>query len=252
MTIPRWTIAAATGKATLQVKKRPKIAIISNGDELVDIREEPRPHQIRSTNGWTLLASLRQRGYSDCEMFHLPDDKYSIHKAIKAMLEKFDVLVLSGGVSMGKFDFIPQVLHDLKVEQVFHKIKQKPGKPLWFGKSHLKQLVFGLPGNPMSALICLHRYVLTALDKSLGIAANHRGYAILSEACRKKPGLACFIPVKARFSQNGTIQATPISFNGSGDYSSLGDSTGFIEIAENEKPEVGQAYPLFMWSSPSA
>jgi|MDTC01.2.fsa_nt_gb molybdopterin molybdotransferase len=252
MSSPHWSIAASIGKTDLKISKRPKIAIISTGDELVDIAKTPKLHQIRLSNAYTLLSSLRLNGFNDVTLSHIKDDPKEIHTNLKTNIETHDITILSGGVSMGKFDFIPKSLSDLKVKEIFHKIKQRPGKPLWFGVTENKKMVFGLPGNPVSALICFHRYVLPALWSSLGITndnSHQQPFAILEKEIVFKKPLTYFLPVKIRYDKKGQTLAEPIQSNGSGDFCSLIKSDGFLELNENQEQfQTGQAFPLYFWN----
>lgn len=248
---PHWSIAAAIGCSELQVSGRPNISIVSTGDELVDINETPANYQIRKSNSYALMSSLRAYGFNSIDHFHLHDDENEIVSSLKEILETSEVIIISGGVSRGKYDFIPDALIKLRVKEIFHKVRQRPGKPLWFGIAERNKMIFGLPGNPISSLICLHRYVLPALWKSLGIdleVLSNRPYAILAEDFRVDKKLTCFLPVKVAYHDNGTITARAISFNGSGDFTSLAKSSGFVELGEDRDFfQKGEAFPLYLW-----
>lgn len=244
---PEWSVAASIGQSQVQVYRRPKIAVISTGDELVAVEETPHPHQIRLSNGYALKASLLSHGFSEVQIFHLKDEESEMFRGLKEVFLNFDWVLLSGGVSMGKFDFVPQILADLGVEKVFHKIAQKPGKPIWFGMSSNKQPVFGLPGNPVSALICLHRYVLPALQKSIGGTIRPLFAKLTEDVSFKKP-LSYFLSIRIDVSSEGQILATPVKSNGSGDFSSLLASDGFVELrSDKDQFFRGEGVPLFLW-----
>ena len=123
-------IAASAGKTHLLVKKAPKVVIISSGDELVDVHETPAAHQIRRSNNYTIKAVLERHGLK-ADMQHIPDEPQLTRLAIMRCLQAYDVILLSGGISMGKFDYIPQALEELSVAKIFHKVQQRPGKPFW-------------------------------------------------------------------------------------------------------------------------
>ncbi|MCB0384037.1 MAG: molybdopterin molybdotransferase MoeA, partial [Bdellovibrionales bacterium] len=248
LTGPVWAVAASVGCDPVEVVSRPKVAVVSTGDELVDPKCQPESHQIRRSNSFAIQASLYSRGYCEVDVFHLPDQVEVVTRELDRCLSKYDVLIMTGGVSMGKFDFIPAALRDLKVREVFHKVKQKPGKPFWFGVSAENKPVFALPGNPVSSLICLHRYVLPALDRAMGLAEKCHEYAVLQEEVVFKKPLALFQPIKLKFSPEGQILATPVRGNGSGDFSSLALSDGFVELPDNKESFAkGEAYALFRW-----
>jgi len=245
---PQITVAISQGYKQLKVKTRPKVAIISSGDELVDIDKTPLPHQIRKSNPYAIQNELKSIGVRDIDLYHLNDDFEESYALIKDLLERYPILILSGGVSKGKFDYLPDVLEKLNVTKIFHRITQRPGKPFWFGKANKDQMIFALPGNPVSALICLRRYVTPALKKmELGKIPIQR-FGILKETITFKKDLTLFKPVKITYSNDGKTWATPVELNGSGDYFSLAESDGFLELPrEKEKFLSGEAYPLYLW-----
>lgn len=249
---PHWAVAASVGKGVLQVTKRPKIAIISTGNELVDVGSCPKAYQIRQSNPYAILSALRSCGYKDCTLYHLRDDENEMYDRLGEILKNFDVLILSGGVSVSRMDIVPQVLNRLQVKTVFHKVRQRPGKPLWFGTGERNQLVFALPGNPVAVLVCLHRYVLPALHLVSGRKKNDNQnipFAILSDEITFKLPLTYFLPVKVTYSKDGLILADPVKTNGSGDFSSLIKSDGFLELPESQNYfSSGSAYPLRFWN----
>jgi molybdopterin molybdotransferase len=237
-------LAASLGKQKLEVLELPKVAIVSSGDELVEISENPLPHQIRKSNVYA-VGTLLQKLDVSVEYFHIADDLENSIKKIAELLQNFDVLIFSGGVSMGKKDFIPDALKANRVETIFHKIAQKPGKPMWFGKTE-KNLVFALPGNPVSTYLCAIRYVLPFFEKCLGIQKDNFQKVILGESVFFKPKLRYFIQVNIK-NENGVLYAFPLKHNGSGDFISLVEADGFVELpnSENELFERGQIVNFF-------
>jgi len=225
---PMLAVAASVGKTHLRVAKRPSIAIVSTGDELVEVGERPLPHQIRRSNAHALAASLRLHGFRDVTLAHAADEPRRIEATLRRALAA-DIVLLTGGVSKGRFDFVPDVLRKLGVREVFHRVRQRPGKPLWFGVRGNK-LVFGLPGNPVSCLVCLHRYVLECLAVTEGRASARpsvgdsrpRGSVALRTAMRRG-SLTVFQPV---------CDGAPVAMNTSGDFADLAKSDGFVEIPE--------------------
>ena len=184
----------SVGKTNLLVKKLPKTVIISTGNELVDVNETPTSFQIRKSNNYTIKAVLQQYKL-EADMLHIPDDASFTKQQIEKCLQEYDVIILSGGISMGKFDYVPAVLEELSVKKLFHKVQQRPGKPFWFGKHDNGVLVFAFPGNPVSTFMCLHRYFLPWLEKSLGIN-KQPSYAVLEEDFVFNPPLQYFLQVK--------------------------------------------------------
>ncbi|MDP9047605.1 MAG: molybdopterin molybdotransferase MoeA, partial [Bacteroidota bacterium] len=159
------SLIASVGEAEVRVKKMPRVVIVSSGDELVDVAESPSPYQIRRSNSYTIQAVLKQHNLP-ADLLHIPDNPAIIKKQLTNCLQNYDVLLLSGGVSMGKFDYIPKALEELKVNKLFHKVQQRPGKPFWFGKHENGALVFAFPGNPVATFMCVHRYFLPWLHNT--------------------------------------------------------------------------------------
>ena len=224
-------IAASIGKQNLAVWALPKTAIVSSGDELVGITDVPLPHQIRLSNVFAIAAILKKVS-AEVDIFHLNDTLDSSISKIEELLKNYDVLIFSGGVSMGKKDFIPQALSKNSVKEIFHKIAQKPGKPMWFGKND-KVVVFALPGNPVSTYLCTIKYVLPWLKKHLGILEEQNSSVILTEDINFKPKLNYFLQVKI-LNDQGCHYATPLKHHGSGDFISLAEADGFIELPFRE------------------
>jgi molybdopterin molybdotransferase len=166
-------LLAEVGATQISVIQYPSIKIISTGNELVEFTEMPGPGQIRNSNSLLLWGLAVQAGAAPLGGRIARDDADDLRARIRPALE-CDVLLLSGGVSMGVLDLVPQVLTELGVDQVFHKVNLKPGKPLWFGvKRHADReqptLVFGLPGNPVSSLVCFELFVRPAIQKLSGL-----------------------------------------------------------------------------------
>ena len=244
---PQIGIIAANGYAEVKVNKDIKIAVISTGDELVDLGNMPLDHQIRRSNPYALRSELNCSGFQHVQMFHLNDDKTHLYNELKTILKNHDVLVLSGGVSMGKFDFLPQIFADLQVTEIFHKVTQRPGKPLWFGVQSEK-MIFGLPGNPVSAVTCLRRFVVPALVTQREGTACAQVYAKLTSEYEFNKALTYFCPVKVEVNSAGEFIATPIKTNGSGDYGSLAYSDGILELdKETNVFKAGTSHKVFMW-----
>ena len=235
-------VLATVGKSTVVVGKQPSVMIISTGDELVPVSENPLEHQIRRSNVYSLVSLLKELSIN-AETAHLPDDKESLKKAIAGYFEDFDVLLFSGAVSKGKFDFIPEVLDELGVEKLFHKVKQRPGKPFWFGrtasfdmneqdayqdKSKKQTVVFAFPGNPISTYVNCLKYFYPWYKESVGLTTGN-SVAKLSEDFIFKPKMTYFLQVKLE-NRQGELLAVPQTGNGSGDLANLVDADAFIEL----------------------
>lgn len=200
-------IAATIGKSELSVFKKPTIAIFSTGDEIVGIHEKPQAHQIRSSNSVMLESVLKSHGFSTT-VAHVKDEKSVVEKSLESALEKHEILLLSGGVSAGKKDFIPEVLAELGFKPIFHKIAQKPGKPLYVGNRPDGRLVFAFPGNPISTLTCFWIYFLPWL---LGNQLILSTIPVVNLPA-SNPKLDQWLPVKIIGGQAETLKN-----NGSGD-----------------------------------
>ena len=200
-------IAATIGKSELSVFKKPAIAIFSTGDEIVAIHEKPQAHQIRSSNSVMLESVLKSHGFSTT-VAHMKDEKSVVAKSLESALEKHEILLLSGGVSAGKKDFIPEVLAELGFKPIFHKIAQKPGKPLYVGNRADGRLVFAFPGNPISTLTCFWIYFLP------WVLGNRLVLSTISvvNLPSSNPKLDQWLPVKIKGGQAETLKN-----NGSGD-----------------------------------
>ncbi|MGB5820583.1 MAG: molybdopterin molybdotransferase MoeA [Saonia sp.] len=236
-------IAAAVGKASLQVRRMPKTVILSSGDELVTVEETPELHQIRRSNVYGIRNTLNEWGLT-ADLKHLPDDKVKMHAIISELLKDYELLVFTGGVSKGKFDFLPDVLESLQVKKHFHKIQQRPGKPFWFGASSDDKKIFALPGNPVSAFVCVYIYLRFWLKKSLGITDNPL-YVSLTKDVDFAPDLVYFLEAVLESNPNGILLATPIKGNGSGDYANLVKTDGFLVLPQNKSNfRKGEVYPF--------
>ncbi|MEN8788274.1 MAG: molybdopterin molybdotransferase MoeA, partial [Flavobacteriaceae bacterium] len=235
-------ILATVGKSVVMVKKLPSVAVISTGNELIEIDQIPLPHQIRRSNAHTLKAALSVHGIS-ADLHHLPDDQELIKKELGDLIQSKDVLLLSGGVSKGKFDFIPRVLAELKVDKEFHRVKQRPGKPFWFGRHvEYKTWIFSFPGNPVSTFINYHIYFNAWLRSSLGLPQRQLN-VILQEELFIKGTLTRFIGVKTTW-EEGKLLARTINTNSSGDLISLGAYDGFIRLDPRQLPYIpGEVVP---------
>ncbi len=227
-------VLATVGLEEVQVKKLPKVAVISTGNELVSIDTDPLPHQIRRSNTYSLYSSLEDDGITPI-LLHLEDDVDIIREKLQFVMEEMQVILLSGGVSKGKFDFIPQVLEELGVEKVFHGVLQRPGKPFWFGVNHTTNTkVFSFPGNPVSTFVNYHVYFRNWLFRSLGQDLPFFN-VFLSEPIEIKGDLTRFIRVKTHWIED-KLGSLLVKDNGSGDLISLVHTDGFIRLEPREGP----------------
>jgi molybdopterin molybdotransferase len=244
-------VIASCGLETVSVARQPVIRVISTGNELVPPGQPVADHQIRLSNGPALVAMMSQNGFAESGHDHLIDEPGLLRERIGSHLDAADVLILSGGVSMGKADFVPGVLADLGVKLVFHKISQRPGKPMWFGVGPDQQVVFALPGNPVSTIVCCRQYVLPALMRASGRHQPEAEYAELGEAVTFNPELTCFLPVRLMASSGSRVVAMPAPTNTSGDFAALSGTDGYIELKlEQDEFAAGEIVPLHRWNNP--
>jgi molybdopterin molybdotransferase len=178
----------------------------------------------------------------------LADDLDAIEAAIAKLDADSDVLILSGGVSMGQFDFVPAALERLGAKLVFQVVRQRPGRPMWFGISASRKPIFALPGNPVSTLVCTTRYILPALRAAAGLAADAKELVALEAPGEASPELTHYLPIKLGWSAAGTTLAAPRPTNTSGDFTALAGTDGFVELPPRSGAHpAGTVARLFRW-----
>lgn len=241
-------VAAAVGAARLVVSRQPKIAVVATGDELVEVDAPAAPHQVRRSNDHALRAALIAAGYPRVERFHLHDMRHEIEHMLWHIIAEFDVVLISGGISKGKFDFLPAELDAQGVKRIFQGVAQRPGKPMWFGVTPDGKPVFALPGNPVSSYTCLHRYVLPALAQASGQAVGAPRQVALAAPVTFRPKLAYFLPVRVESGPQGASLAWPDPSNTSGDFAGLVGTDGFVELpADQEEFNIGFTTSFRPW-----
>ncbi|MEN9306733.1 MAG: Molybdopterin biosynthesis protein moeA [Fibrobacterota bacterium] len=219
---------ASLGVVRPKVACLPQVVLVSSGDELVEPGRVPMSHQVRQSNVWGIAASLELAGLGRPEIRHIPDDEKKLRQVLSRLVKENDAVILSGGVSMGKWDLIPGILESVGVEKLFHGLAQQPGMPLWMGMSPKGGLVAGLPGNPLSALTCFVRHVRPILERSAGFQAR-AFQVVLQEDVKSAPKKTRFVPVKLE--RQGVSQyAKVVPVTGSGDWAGVVGSDGFVEI----------------------
>lgn len=231
-------VAASCGFATLSVYTRPRVAILSTGDELVDIDETPTVQQIRNSNTHTLAALIRALGAEPILYPPVLDEQAALAKAIVQAASASELLLLSGGVSMGKYDLVEPALASLGARFLFTGVRIQPGKPVVYGElpDGLRQVpFFGLPGNPVSTIVCFKLFVALVLSA----LAGERNYtapfanARLSTDASGKTGLTQFLPAHLYTSIQGAT-VDPVPWQGSGDLASTARANCFLVIPANE------------------
>jgi molybdopterin molybdotransferase len=223
-------IAATVGKAHIEVESKPHVHIFSTGDEIVGLHETPADHQIRSSNVMMLKSVLLSKGFK-ANSSHLADSVEKIKTSIDKALESNDIILLSGGVSAGKKDLIPGVLAEAGFETVFHKISQKPGRPLLVATRPDGKVVFAFPGNPISTLTCFWVYFLP------WVSGEWPEYNVKEIKFLPKPSaeLDQWIPV-----ENGEV----LAHNGSGDLINWSRADGLVWQKAGDKSKKLPYIPL--------
>ena len=245
---PEIAILASAGFNQLSVAKIPKIAIISNGDELVEVGDKTTSFQIRSANDRAIEASILARRIGKVSRYIIKDKRKKILEKIIYLHSTHDMIILTGGVSMGRYDFVPGILEELKINLVFHGISQRPGRPMWFGMSRESKPIFALPGNPVSTMVCMNRFIVPALHYALSTKPFYPEKLVLKKKVIFSPNLTYFVPVITNIDNNGVIKGNPITTNTSGDFISLANTDGFAELKKEPKIfKKGYSANLYRW-----
>jgi molybdopterin molybdotransferase len=215
-------VLAAVGVAEPWVHPTPRVAILATGDEIVPVDQVPAPGQIRNSNAHTLAAQARLAGAEVGLVAAVGDDEAALRDALARGLAH-DILVLSGGVSVGKYDLVKAALRDAGVKPVFEKVRIKPGKPVVFGLHGRNRRIFGLPGNPVSAFVTFELFVRPMVRAMQGHATldNRVVAARLSESAVNRSGRRCYVPARVRRDGDGATQVTLLEYHGSADLRSL-------------------------------
>lgn len=233
-------ILATVGNEKVKVKKLPRVAVISTGNELVPINQVPEAHQIRTSNSHSLKALLTRLNI-EFKLIHIPDEEEILEKKILEALQKFDVLMLSGGVSKGKYDYLPRVFDKLSVEKKFHRVAQRPGKPFWFGlHTEYNAHIFAFPGNPVSTYVNFHIYFTDWLDACLGLNSDKINIRIKDEV-ENPSDLTRFLLVSASHEEK-ILTGTLVNGNGSGDLVSLAKASGVIRVENKSTFKAGAVF----------
>lgn len=227
-------VAATCGHAKVLVVKLPKVALFGTGDELVSIETTPAPHQIRESNIHALGTACEADGLERPIAERLPDDPDALRGKINDARCQSDLLLFTGGVSKGAKDYLPGALAACGFVEVFHGVRQTPGKPLWFGRHASGALAFGLPGNPISAIVGYSRYVRIAIRELMGLPPERIRTVELAEPHEFKVPLVRFLPVRLEEMETGLAKAFPQAPKNSGDLVGPVGTDGFIQLPEKE------------------
>jgi len=239
-------IAASVGKGHVQVFRRPRVAVLSTGDEVVEVDATPGPAQIRNSNSYSLAAQVQDAGGEAVRLAIAPDERGRLRELIEEGLG-CDLLLLTGGVSMGKYDLVEQVLGELKAEFYFTGAEIQPGRPVVFG-SCSKKYFFGLPGNPVSTMVTFELFARPMIEALAGMTPQSLIFlrAQLKSEIRTKTGLKRFLPaVLSGEFENAEVELA--RWQGSGDIAALARANCYVVIPpDRERIEAGEWVPLLM------
>ncbi len=252
-------VAISVGAKQVDVYRKIRVAVLSTGDELVGVDQTPLPSQIRDCNGPGLVSMIAEHPWLDMVMHRrVPDDEKLLEESVGSALDMADALILTGGVSMGEKDFVPAVLRAAGVEERFHKVAIRPGKPFWLGARDRsddggrRTLVFGLPGNPVAVQVTFRELVVRALRKMAGLRDLDPLILRLEAAAtiEKKISLRQF--VLGRLVQDGgRTRVAPVDHHGSGDFVSTTTADGVIVLPEEPRRiEPGDLVRFHLWRRP--
>jgi molybdopterin molybdotransferase len=242
-------LLASLGKNTVRVFKSPKVVVIATGNEIKPVDEEVQRHQIRNSNGPVLTAFFRQQLVHEVDQYLVADEPQQLEAVLTAALDS-DIMILSGGVSMGEADSVPATLQKLGVENIFHKVKLKPGKPLWFGRKPNGPVVFAMPGNPFSCQVTFKLFTEPFLRACLGQESWGPLY-LRADFERKKMGpMEEYFPCRV-VERDGESLLQSCPFNGSGDITAAALSHGIArQSADMATIKKGDLVAFYFWQTP--
>jgi len=246
-------VCAAVGADAVSVFQRPRVGVLCTGEELVAVSARATRHTQRDSNGPALRAALNATGLAQCKTFGVARDNPAVlRRKVQAALERSDVLLLVGGVSAGRYDFVPRVLKDLGCREIFHGVAMKPGKPTLFALGPERQLVFGLPGNPLSALTGFYEFVAPALRKMSGLTGPPSPtirVRLRSAIAAERTGRTRLFPVRLCFDPRDDLPAAdPVATHGSADVVAGGQCDGVVVLADGRTYEAGSIVEFHPWA----
>jgi len=255
---PEIALLAAEGRGRVLTGGLPGVAILSTGDELVGVEAPITGSLIRETNSWSLLVLLRRMGIEPRRLGIVKDERKALREKVAEGLGA-DVLILTGGVSMGEYDLVGEVLRDAGCMPLFERVAIQPGKPLFFGvlagesgPGRLKA-VFGLPGNPVSSIVDFLVFARPALRAMMGAGTpvEPMPSAEISEPIRRRPGRRGYIPARVEISESGSLLARPLPSMGSADLVALSRANALVVVPESAGAlERGARLPVFLMDDP--
>ncbi len=240
-------VLAVTGQAQVNVARLPKIGIISTGNEVVSVGSPILSHQIRDSNAWVLRSFFASYQITDIATTLAIDEKATLQQTVAGFLAEKDIILLSGGVSKGDADYVPEVLQALGVNQVFHRVRIRPGGPIWFGTTSDGKAVFGLPGNPVSVQVASKVFIEPYLRACLALPPVLPLLLPFAGNRTKKTPFDEFFPCQL-ITQNGQTAVQPVRYNSSGDIAATAKSDGIVlQPAEVETLTENTLVPFYYW-----
>ncbi len=244
-------VAASCGRSTLKIYKRIRIGVLATGDELVDIHETPSEDKIRCSNLYSMISAVRNLNMHSVNFGIAKDNKQLIRDRLKWALESgLDIIITTGGVSFGKFDYVKEAFGELGVETKFWQVKIKPGKPVFFGtykRNETTTLVFGLPGNPVSSLVNFFLFVQQNILLLFGIPSSQKFNAILEDDLTKEDTKRHFMRGVFRYSDDGKFYVKKMGSQSSGNLAEMGKANCLIIVEENRmSPQKGEIAECMM------
>jgi molybdopterin molybdotransferase len=239
-------ILAMAGHYQVKVEKLPEVAIISTGNEIVPAAGTALPHQIRDSNSYTISAFLRKFGIHSPAKTFVRDDKVALRETVSNLFDR-DIVIISGGVSKGEADYVPEVLASLGVKEIFHGVKIKPGAPFWFGYSPTGGVIFGLPGNPLAVQVACRIFLEPYISACFGLSPRPPILLPLATERMKKSKFDEFFPCSI-IKTNSFSSLLPVRHNGSGDIAAALQSEGIALHAESlSQLSEGTFMPFYFW-----
>jgi molybdopterin molybdotransferase len=241
------SIPAAFGFAKVKVSKRPRVAIISTGSEIVDVGKKPGPDQIRNSNSIMLKALCEQAGVVVTTYPNVGDDISDLKSQISDAVRNSDILVTTGGVSVGKYDLTKLALKELGAEVFFERVALKPGKPTVFGRLK-KSLVFGLPGNPVSAAVTFYLFVRKAIlqMQSAGVSDLEEATAVASKSIKSTKERDTYLPCSLSIETGGSLTVEPVNWHGSSDFVGFSRADALAIIPKDSSVAAGDAVSILL------
>jgi molybdopterin molybdotransferase len=244
-------LAASVGRSRVVVHAKPTVAVLSTGDEVVDVDMPPRPNQIRNSNSYSLAAQIQASGGEPVVLPIAPDEPTRLRELLQEGLE-CDLLLIAGGVSMGKYDLVEQVLAELGAEFFFTGAQIQPGKPIVFGRVPSQgehcHYFFGLPGNPISTMVTFELFAKPIIEALAGMTARPLAFthARLKKSIQTKTGLKRFLPgsLSGQFEQS---EVELVRWQGSGDIAAVARANCFVVVPpDRESIEAGEWIPVML------